>query len=89
MHKLTPDQQQALLDLREHEGAKALMLEVANAVEQMNAAVSRVPLGLGEIDHAEREIVYKRLEAQGAEKLAKAIQLALFPSKKPAKDDKK
>lgn len=87
-HKLTPDQRQALAELREHEGLKALLLEIENAIDRFKEDVCKVHLGSNPDARAdERQVLYKKLEVQGADRLYRAIVTALMPPKPEKKQD--
>lgn len=82
MPKLTPDQQQELHELKEHPGIKALALEIENALERIKADVLTGHLGASPTSaEEEKKLIYRKLEAQGAERLYKSFVMIFNPPK--------
>lgn len=77
--KLTLEQHQELAELKEQPGIKALTAEIENALDRIKADVLTGHIGSSEED--EKKFLYRKLEAQGAERLYKAYLLILNPPK--------
>lgn len=65
MHKLNPDQQEALADLRDSDGANVLLIEAQNRIVIMENDVLTLLLD-GTNDS---ELVRRKLKVEGARKL--------------------
>lgn len=78
MPKLTQDQQQALQELKDQEGLKALTLELENTLERIKNDVHTFHLVTKD---DVQSLLYKKLEAQGAERLYKAYLMLMYPPK--------
>lgn len=76
MPKLTQDQQEALLELRDNDGVRPLLIEIENRVEVMEHEVITAS-----VDNRD-ELIHRKLRAEGARKLLLDITKILKPEKK-------
>lgn len=80
MPKLTQEQKEALLDLKEHEGVVPLLLEIENAVLALEKDAMTTSLD-GSAEE-ERRLIYRKCKAEGARKVQQTVRDLIFKVEK-------
>lgn len=76
MPKLTQDQKEALLDLKEHEGVIPLLMEIENAINALEKDVMTTSLD-GSAEE-ERRLTYRKCKVEGARKIQQTVKELMF-----------
>lgn len=79
VHKLTLEEKEFLRELAEHPGMKALLKEIENMGEELNADVLKCHLSTSD---DEKELVRRKCRAEGSARLVRSIR-ARIESLKP------